>query len=88
MRDHFNRYGKGCDYWQVKEAYETFSGFLGDEPMCDSEEMEFKLLHTFYTQMKTPIIITINGVGINTDLTTLPHHLIHLHKWYVPLDKF
>ena len=39
-------------------------------------------------KIKTPIIITINGVGINTDLTTLPHHLIHFHKWYVPLDKF
>lgn len=56
LRDHFNRYGKGCDYWQVKEAYETFSGFLGDELMCDSEEMEFKLLHTFYTRMNTLIL--------------------------------
>lgn len=56
LRDHFNRYGKGCDYWQVKEAYETFSGFLSDEPMCDSEDMEFKLLHTFYTRMNTLIL--------------------------------
>lgn len=55
LRDCFNRCSKGCDYWEVQRTAESFEYFLSSERMCENEEIEFKLLHTFYIRMNTLI---------------------------------
>lgn len=66
LRNIFNRYSKGCDYWQSQKLAYELDNFLGLNSL--SEETQFQLLKTFYGRLCTTMSRSDDSDGLLGDL--------------------